>query len=169
MNVRIAKLTLGIACMVCAGGCSTYKDPSVIVTGARLAEITDEAVAIKFGLDIHNPNVEPLTLVEFKYDLSIDGQRVYEGVRAAESVLAIKGDKHVEIPGVIRFDKAGWQPGGLPASANYRLNGRLQYVTPGKIVQILFDSGVRKPSAPFAGSGEVNLAATPATLTATLR
>jgi len=138
-------------------GCAAYHHPVITVTGAKLAETSDEALALRFGLDLHNPNNEALTLVEFTYELSIDGRNVYHGSRAGETVLAIHGDKHVEIPGVVRFDRAGWHKGAIPAAATFALDGRLTYITPGKIVQILFDTGVRKPKAPFAGTGQVEL------------
>ena len=157
MDWRYRNPGILIICSSLIGGCASYHDPVIVVTGAKLTETSDEALALRFGLDLHNPNDEALSLLEFKYDLAIDGKPVYHGSRAGETVLAIRGDKHVEIPGVIRFDKTGWTPGSIPASANYSLKGRLQYITPGKIVQILFDTGVRKPSAPFSGSGEVEL------------
>ena len=138
-------------------GCAAYHDPAISVTGAKLVETTDEALAVRFGLDLHNPNDESLTLLEFNYELKIDGRQVYSGTRAGETVLAIRGDKHVEIPGVVRFDRTGWSAGAIPPTARYEIKGRLTYITPGKIVQILFDTGVRKPRAPFAGSGEVEL------------
>jgi hypothetical protein len=150
-------------------GCASYHDPVIRVTDARVTEITNEAVAVRFGMDLHNPNDEALTLLEFDYDVSINGKHAYSGMRAAETVLAIQGDKHVEIPAVIHLDATLPPPespensGGSANAMSYSINGSLRYITPGKIMQILFDTGVRKPSAGFRSTGEIQMTSAAAT------
>ena len=159
---RILTIFMLNAALVLAG-CSSYQHPSVEVTGVRLGEVTDEAAALQFSVNMHNPNNEPLTLLEFEYGLHVDGRKVYEGKRAAETVLATRGSKQVTIPAIIRFDatEPRWSPEAMPDEAQFSLNGKLKYITPGKIAEVLFDLGVKRPTVQFSDEGRVRLASTP--------
>jgi LEA14-like dessication related protein len=139
------------------GGCSGYQDPSIQPAGAAMVEKTDEALTLRLAVDLDNPNNEPLKLLEFEYDVQVNGVRVHKGVRAAETTLAANGHKQVQIPAVVRYDTMQWTREGVPASAKYAVRGELRYITPGEIAQVFFDTGVRKPSASFAWTGEVPL------------
>ena len=139
------------------GGCSGYRDPSIALSESKLADVSDEAVALKFTLDLHNPNTEPLKLLQFKYDVDIDGKRVYSGTRAAEATLASASARRIDIPAIVRLGDVGWNRQALPAHVQYSVSGRLEYVTPGDIAQMLLDTGVRKPKVSFFGAGEVAL------------
>jgi hypothetical protein len=41
--------------------------------------------------------------------------------------------------------------------ARFEIEGKLSYTTPGSIAQVLFDTGVRRPSVHFRQEGEVDL------------
>jgi hypothetical protein len=162
-------------------GCTIYEQPGIEVTSVRLAEVSDEAAALEFALDMHNPNNEPLTLLEFDYQLSIDGRHVYDGRRAAETVLATRGRKQVSIPAVVRFEQIAGEGslfvarGSLneqsstndePRAMNheapalpvrYTLHAKLRYITPGKIAEVLYDLYVSRPNVKFSDEGEVAL------------
>jgi hypothetical protein len=145
-----ALLALGLA-----GGCSSYRDPAIVVSETRLIETTDEAAAVGFALDLRNPNDEPLKLLQFEYDLLVNGVSAYSGIRSAQATLAANGARRLEVPAVIRFDDV--DAAAPPATLHYRLRGTLQYVTPGEIAQVLFDTGVRKPRAGFTAEGDLAL------------
>src|SRR5262245_26008692 len=126
MSPASCRFFILLAAILTTSGCTTYRDPSIDVTGVRLAQLTDEAAALSFSLDLHNPNNDPLTLLYFDYHLSVDGKDVYSGKRAAETVLAALGSKQVTIPAVIPFEAARWPVSGepdqspvLPATAKY--------------------------------------------------
>lgn len=138
-------------------GCSRYRDPSIALGSATLADKTDEAVALRLVLDLHNPNNDPLKLSQFEYDVTINGVKAYTGIRSAQATLASSSQRQLQIPAVIRYDTMGWTPGTMPPSIRFAVEGQLQYITPGEIAQILFDTGVRRPKAHFTGSGEVDL------------
>jgi hypothetical protein len=159
LRIRAAGLIITVACFV-LGGCSNYRDPSIALGGSKVADVSDEALALKFSLDLKNPNNEPLKLLQFKYDVNIDGKRVYSGMRSAEATLASSSARQLEIPAVVRFADLGWNPGNpqsMPPHAQYSVSGTLEYITPGDIAQLLLDTGVRKPSVSFSGAGEVAL------------
>lgn len=152
---------ISLAVMACGGltlaGCSGYRDPSIVLSDARVLESTDEALTLRFTMDLTNPNDDPLKLVQFEYDLMVDGVKVYSGMRAAEATLASNSERQMHIPAVVLLDDLGWTPTALPPAAGYSIRGSVEYVTPGEIAQILFDTGVRTPQANFRGAGEVAL------------
>jgi hypothetical protein len=43
----------------------------------------------------------------------------------------------------------------------YRLSGTLQYITPGALAELLFDTGVSQPDVSFVQSGTIDLTAQP--------
>jgi LEA14-like dessication related protein len=155
MHIAIGIMMI-IGSIATVSGCAGYEHPSIDITGVRLTETTDEAAALNFALALHNPNNEPLTLLDFEYDLDVDGRRVFEGKRAAETTLAARGSKNVAIPVVIPYETAKWF-NGLPPETQYQLKGQLRYLTPGKIFQVLFDLGVRRPTVGFSDAGTVAL------------
>jgi len=115
-------------------------------------ETSREAMTLHIAADLSNPNDEPLKLLSFSYQVKMDGLKVYQGERAAEATLAANEQRQVIIPAVIRFADAGGSVAAPPANIIYSISGSLQYITPGEIAQILFDSGVRKPKAGFQGN-----------------
>lgn len=145
--------------LVCAGltGCSGYRSPTITVTGAEVVQRTDEGVAIRFALDLANPNDEELELRQFNYSLTVNGKKVYSGRRAAEATLRAAGEKRLFLPAVLRYDLLGWDDRSRPSEVGYSLSGSLLYVTPGEIAEILLDTGVRKPRVRFSEAGRVML------------
>jgi LEA14-like dessication related protein len=147
--------TLLLATALLAPGCSGYRDPQIAVASASIIETTDDAMTLRFDIDLANPNAEPLKLVEFDYHVTVNGAKAYSGKRAAQATLASDGRRQVQVPAVLRFDNLGWTPQTAPTLIHYSIAGNLEYITPGEVAQILFDTGVRKPHASFSGAGDV--------------
>jgi len=138
-------------------GCSAYQSPNIDVRSPRVTEKTGEAIAIAFPLRLENPNADPIELQHFEYALTVDGQTVYHGRRAAQMTLHRNGDSSVELPAVIAFQRVGWSAESHPAEVTYRLSGSLLYTTPGELAQTLLDTGVRRPTAHFSVNGAMTL------------
>lgn len=132
-------------------GCSSTKNPSVSLASAGMGETSEQAATLRLWLHLENPNDTPLELMEFDYHVEVDGQRVYEGMRAAEMTLAQLSTRDVEIPAVVPFDKVNWPGGVAPPGTRVQVNGTLRYILPGAIAQTLFDTGVRRPRVSFRG------------------
>lgn len=145
--------------MVFVVGCQGYRAPQILITRAAPAERTDEALKLVLGIDLHNPNSESIELLEFAYEVSIDGRRVYQGRRAAQATLAPNDSRHMAIPAIVPLQQADGSGAAGAFSATYAVQGTLKYVTPGEIAQILLDLGVRRPTAGFRGAGTVTLQA----------
>lgn len=138
-----------------AAGCSTYQSPSLAVRDVRVAEQSEDGAVLAFTLDATNPNQVGLPLVRVRYDVSLDGRQVFSGVRSPEATLRRRGTQQIVIPAAIPLDG-----GRLPEGpVRYRIDGRLQYITPGEFGQILFDLGVARPSVAFSDEGVAELTA----------
>ncbi len=148
-------------CVVAGGplGCSIRRPPLIALTGVTVAESTAEATALRFHLELVNPNPEPLRLREFRYTLLIDGTPVYRGRRAAEATLSAGGTRQLAIPAVLASTAIGTAAGGQPVELRYTLIGSLEYLSPGELAEILFDTGVRRTRVSFQESGSIRLSA----------
>lgn len=139
-------------------GCASYQSPSFSVSESRPGARTEQGVEMEFVLDARNDNDVGLPLRDVEYRVEIDGRQVFSGTRSAEATLRRQGVQQITLPAVIRLDDAA------PASARtggatvpYRIWGTVTYVTPGQIAEILFDTGVRVPTAGFSGQGSMTL------------
>ncbi|MHC4081418.1 MAG: LEA type 2 family protein [Planctomycetota bacterium] len=139
-------------------GCSGYRAPAIAVNEVALTEASEEAVALAFALDIRNPNDAALRLHEFRYTLSINGKQVYAGRRAPDATLSAAATQRITLPAVIPYHRLGWTVDTRPAKARYVMSGRLVYIVPSTIAQLLFDSGVRRPKSSFGRRGELAFA-----------
>jgi hypothetical protein len=128
-------------------GCANYAAPRLQVTGAHVAETSPQAAVLRFDFDAENPNEVELPLREIRYSVSIGGREVFRGVRSPESTLRRLGSQSFSIPAVMLAD----HPLTLPA--DYAIDGTLVYITPGSFAQVLFDTGVRRPSVSFRHQG----------------
>lgn len=120
-------------------------------------ERTDEAAALNLDLTLVNPNAEPLRLQEFDYSLSVAGKTIFTARRAALATLPAQGQSQMVLPGVVRYDQTGWTAAALPESVDWSISGVVTYIAPGSVAEILFDTGVRRPSADFSAKGRVVL------------
>lgn len=154
-------LLLLAACAAGAlGGCSGTLPPTVKLTGVRLAEVTDEASVLIFYLTLTNPNDQPLPLVEFHYRFDLDGRTVFgESRRSAEATIHQQSTKEAELPVVVPHQQAGQPPTG---THQYLLTGRLTYIAPGELAEIMFDTGMRVPAVGFSISGAIDFSQVPA-------
>jgi LEA14-like dessication related protein len=139
-------------------GCSGYRVPAITVTEIALAEVTEDAIAVAFALDIRNPNDEALQLHEFRYTLAVDGKQVYAGRRAPDATLSAEATQQITLPAVIPFHRLGWTAEERPPQVRYSLSGRMVYIVPSTIAKILFDSGARRPKASFSKRGQLAFA-----------
>lgn len=138
-------------------GCSTSAPPTIRVTDARIVEQTSEGVSMIFVLEGTNTNTEEITLQRVLYSLSIEGQRVFSGERMAESTLRRLGAQTFILPVSARWEDI---PGPARAEGDerilgYELRGSLQYIAPGALAEVFFDTGMRRPTLRFSIPGEL--------------
>ncbi len=141
-----------ILCLIMLGlsGCGV-KSPRVTLSEVTLGEVTDEGFIINFNLTLANPNPETLELYRVKYDVAVDGRPAYHGLRSAEASVSARGEVTIRVPAVVLYDDIGGDH--VPTSLDYALSGRLWYLSPGELAEVLFDAGVQRPSVAFVAAG----------------
>jgi hypothetical protein len=140
-----------------SGGCSFYEAPDFRVVSISETDRSEEAVVLGFTLEARNRNDVALPLRRAEYRLTLDGRQVFEGGRVAAATAPRFGTQRIELPAVVpaelippeRFDEAG--------EMAYRLEGSVEYQTPGRLAQYLFDINLRRPDAPLSLAGTLEL------------
>lgn len=139
------------------GACTAYSSPKLGVESARATERTPDGAAVVFVLSAENENDVALPLRTVEYALALDGRSVFTGTRSAEATLRRKGVQQIVLPATVQ---TGGEGGGeVSGMVRYRLSGRVFYVTPGQLAEVLFDAGVRTPSAEFTFEGDIDMGA----------
>lgn len=144
----LALLLVGLA----GAGCNSTQQPRLHVVDARIGEQTSDGVVIEFTLEGENANAVELPLREVTYALEVDGRRVFSGQRSAEATLRRLGSQRFLLPAVV---PAAEVQGTLEGSS-YRVSGSAVYLAPGAIPELLFDTGLSRPTVSFAGRGELS-------------
>jgi LEA14-like dessication related protein len=152
---RLLVLTVAAATLA---GCQSYSAPTLSAAEAHATERTGDGAAMRFTLDARNDNDVSLPLRRVEYTVELNGRQVFSGTRSAEATLRRKGTQQIELPAVVRLDNQ--QNADLVSgTVRYRLAGDMYYVTPGQLAEVLFDAGVRTPSASFSIEGDIDLSA----------
>jgi LEA14-like dessication related protein len=155
--VRLRPLALLLAAVLLSVGCSTATPPRFNVLGVAERERTDEAVVLDFTIGAENRNEDALPLERATYTLSLDGQRVFEGQRLARVTIPRFGEQRLVLPVVVPADLvpvARFDGGG---EMRYRLDGEIEFQTPGRLAEFLFDVNLRRPTAPLGLRGVLEL------------
>jgi len=108
-----------------------------------------------FTLDARNENEDGLPLRTVEYRLDLNGREVFSGTRSAESTLRRLGTQQLKLPAVVSITPE--TQAFVTGQTHYRLTGSLYYVTPGRLAETLFDSGVHTPSVGFTFEGDIDL------------
>ena len=141
---------LGIMlCML--SGCQFDSPPMIDVKNARWFAIGDSEpshVQMVIDLELENRQEEPIQLEEFEYTFitrTAEGEKEsWSGAWLALRTIPADSKIMIAIPAVVPApaDEIEWQ-----------VRGDLSYKAPGRWAQILFDTGLRRPSTGFSGSG----------------
>jgi hypothetical protein len=125
------------------------QSPTFTLDGWQVTEEGPDGTVVNFSFIGENPNDEALPLREVRYQLSLDGQRVFSGVRSAEATLPPNGAQRIDLPVALTLpDDAVVDP-----DARFRLTGSVTYVVPGAIAELFFDNNIRKPKTSITADG----------------
>ena len=144
-----------LALSLLTGGCESYSAPVLSMSRAEPTERTPDGCAMLFTLDAKNENEDGLPLRTVEYRLDLNGREVFVGTRSAESTLRRLGTQQLKLPAVVALTQDTQSL--VSGQSHYRLTGSLYYVTPGRLAETLFDSGVHTPSIGFAFEGDIDL------------
>lgn len=155
-SVLVGSLLVAVAML--ATGCNSYQSPTFRVVSVSETDRSEEAVVLSFGIEASNRNEEAVPLQRAEYSLTLDGVEVFEGTRIARVTAPRFGEQVLELPAVVpaslvppgRFDENG--------EMRYVLRGTVEYQTPGRFSEFLFDLNVRRPKAHMDLGGTLDLA-----------
>ncbi len=133
---------MGVMCCFLAG-CALGRAPQVQVMDDIPIEQSDEAMRVEFLFEFTNPHDSPIELRELTYRVHVDGRSVYTGRRAAQATLPALGTTSLTVPAVIPIERIG-------EATDYNISGRLIYIRPGVVPQLLRDIGLPRPRVSFA-------------------
>ncbi|MFT5422888.1 MAG: LEA14-like dessication related protein [Phycisphaerales bacterium] len=147
---RSALWLLSIAAIV-LGGCSSTSQPSFEIADATATARTDDGLALLFTIDAANQNPDAMPLRIVRYDLRLNGRRVFSGLRSPEATIPPFGTQRFTLPAVIPADRVPQDA----TSAEYELSGTVTYIEPGRLYEILFEQDLRVPKASINGAGTI--------------
>ncbi|MEL6328154.1 MAG: LEA type 2 family protein [Planctomycetota bacterium] len=152
-GISIAVLSLATLAGV---GCRFGDAPRFRVLAVEEASRTDEAVVLRFTLEARNRTDDQLPLRQADYALDLDGRRVFSGSRSAEVTVGSFATQPFTLPAVVPIADAAELLDGR-SEVSYALSGRVEYITPGQLAEVLFDSGLRRTTAPLGARGVLEL------------
>jgi LEA14-like dessication related protein len=152
---RITKISVGgvlmvFAAMVC--GCTNMLPPTFTADGVRELETLDGRTRMVFVINATNPNKEPIPLEQVVYEISIDGEGVFSGLRSPETTLPGYSSLLFELPAIVGSDVLA-----SGREVSYGINGSVKYHVPGPLAEVLYDADLKVPEAPLAIEGTINL------------
>lgn len=153
MNPRLWPIVLAATTALLAS-CTSYTAPTLQVAETRVREETSQGIVLDFTLDADNSNSESLPLQSVRYTLYLNDEPVFTGYRSPEATLRRFGTQQITLPAVVPVDATHPRPTGM---AEYRLEGTLEYLTPGEIAKILYDAEIQRPTVNFSKAGQIQL------------
>ena len=148
-----ACLLLVTAVLIPASGCVS-RDLTFELENVQQASVSEDGVVLQFELEGINASPDELPLGLVRYELILDGQLVFTGERVAEASVPAFGRQPFEIPvavsrddfDITRFDRT-------TEAIPYQLTGSAEYLVPGQLAEVLFDTGLRRTKAPISLEG----------------
>lgn len=144
--MRHALVPVCLAAALAASGCRSALPPTLEVRSARAS--TEGGVSVvTLEIRASNPNRDAIPLDTIRYELSINGSKVFVGERMPRLSLPGFGERTFLLPAACTGEVAAGTP--------FHASGELVYVPPGSWRQTLRETGLGRPSVPFEGTGTV--------------
>ena len=152
MNDMMPKMIVLVALLVgvsVSTGCATAKAPSMTLTDMTVSFDEPDGPVLWFELTIVNSDIVDLPLAEARYSVSVDGEVVFRGVRSAEATAPARG------VAVIRLPASAPNSAGIEPGQEVTIQGRLTYLTPSRLSEVLFDADVFRPEKAFRATATI--------------
>ncbi len=120
-------------------GCST-RAPITTYKHSLASSSSDEAIAIDAVFHVSNTNDEPIELLLYEYAVSVNGNRVFEGLHEAKLTVPRWSIIESQLPIVIPIEYFGSD------ITEWQLSGTLSYVESDAFADTLRKAGLSKPS-----------------------
>lgn len=137
-------------------GCNSQPAPTFEVTNVAITEQTADGMVVSFRVQADNRGEEALPLRTVRYSISIDGHPAFSGQRNAEATVRRYGSQEFVLPVALTLGEGKDLPAAPTGQVPYALSGSVEYEVPGSIAEVLFDTGIRRPTATFSESGRLD-------------
>jgi LEA14-like dessication related protein len=139
-HTRLSSVLVVTAASLMLAGCNKALAPQFEAVGVEEIERDNNRSVIAFTVRAMNPNADPIPLRTVTYQVRINGDTVYQGLRSPETTLHNFSDSQFVLPAVVPAEY-------LSGSIDYALQGSVQYIPPGRLSEVLFDAEVSVPEA----------------------
>ncbi len=148
-------------CAAALGACSGAQAPRFEVRDVAVTQQTEQGVVVTFLVAAENRNADPLPLKNVRYGLSLDGKRVFDGERSAETTLRRYGTQEFLLPVAFPVGEGTGIASAPVGRMPYTFDATVEYELPGTIAEALFDTGLRVPTASFGERGQLDFTGAP--------
>lgn len=135
-----------------ASGCMSVSQPKVLIESVEIVGQQDSSTALLFHGRIENPHGGTLRLLQYNYNLTVQGKSVYHGRQAAGMTLIGGSERQFTLPAAFTNTVAGFDPAALPDASQWSLSGSLQFIGDSVFAETLREMGY-EPTVGFSGSG----------------
>ena len=146
---RSAMMMVPVLASMALVGCNAAQSPSFEAVGVQEVERSESRSVIEFRVRASNPNAEPIPLRDIRYRVEINGEQVFEGIRSPETTLHTYSDFEFVLPAVVPLEY-------LSGTIDYALLGRVEYIPPGRLSEVLFDAELLVPEATLNIEGTID-------------
>lgn len=122
--------------------------PTAALVSASQTARSDEGSRLVAAVDVTNPNLVALPVIEVYYTMKVDGVGVFSFTQTGDSTLYKGGTQRLLLPAAFKTTKD-------LSGATYSVDGWLSYQPPGEVRKLLTDTGWPLPRVWFSGSGRV--------------
>ena len=141
-------------------GCGTA--PQVRPVAARPVVVaglegSPDAAGYVVEIELENVGDEDIPLERFDYTFDVRGVGRFSGRWVAFLTLPPGTVRRIEIPASMPLPADLSERVDLDEPISWAIDGGLRYQAPGLLGRILFDAGIRRPTASFSGSGTFQL------------
>lgn len=122
-------ILLLVAVLLCTG-CGSVAQPTATFRSADIADVSADGIALKFNVDVANPNSFDLPISGTSYNLRLGGVSVMDGTAEPTASIPASGKLPVAIPVVVSFDRLLKAKDALAASRGnvpYELDGTMEF------------------------------------------
>ncbi|OQY28416.1 MAG: hypothetical protein B6244_07390 [Candidatus Cloacimonetes bacterium 4572_55] len=124
-----------------SGTLPLLKKPNVRLASLKIDEISLLNASLLFDIEVENPNILELDIVNFNHNFSISGNSVAESVPSGPMKIRKKGTSTLSIPIQIDFLKLGTTLRSVlnGGSTDYQLGGNIEIKLPGGNLSMPYD------------------------------
>ncbi len=136
--------------------CQSQPAPRLEVSSVGVTDQGAEGMVVTFRVRAENRGDEPLPLRTVRYSLSVNGRPAFTGERQAEATVRRQGTQEFLLPVALSLGEGHDLPALPTGDVPYSITGNIEYELPGSIAEVLFDTGIRRPTASFGESGTLD-------------